>query len=313
MEKGEPYRRMLRRHDGAVPVHLVGERMGLSVWHYGAGVALVASIAYIGTWLVNFLPPPLAALTGSGPDAPMVRHIASLVWAGGLTLCLGWLLTRQGRDLMSLVAPGRPLDARLFLRSVAVYAAAFLPIVMMGVQQGHVSTGTVGLALLWLPVMGTLILFQSFVEEIIYRGYLTQAFQVLSGSAVLAAIPVAILFVLLHEGGNWEGGWGRKLSLLLISLGLSYITCRLGRLEAAIGVRFAHNSLIYLLMAQPAGFAAEGALMEGMANGAGPLDVEALLSILLLQGALFASYWFLGLQSGFIEHGWRGAPDKEEW
>ena len=312
MESGDPYRQMLRHHDGAVPVHLVGERLGLSVWHYAAGIIILAVIAYFGTWLVNILPRPLAGITGSGSDAPMIRHIASLIWSGGVILGLGWMLTRQGRDLMSIVAPGRPLDVRLFLRSVAVYAAAFLPILMMGVQQGHVSIGTVGLALLWLPVLGTLILFQSFVEEIIYRGYLSQAFQVLTGNAVLAALLVAILFVLLHEGGAWDGGWGRKLSLLLISLGLSYITCRLGRLEAAIGVRFAHNSLIYLLMAQPAGFAAGGDLMGGMAGAAGPLDVEALLSILLLQGALFASYWFLGLQSGFIEHGWRGAPDKEE-
>lgn len=312
MESGEPYRRMLRHHDGAVPVHLVGERLGLSAWHYAAGVLLLATIAYIGTWLVNILPRPLAEITGSGVDAPMIRHIASLVWSGGLILGLGWMVTRQGRDLMSIVAPGRPLDTRLMLRSAAVYAAAFLPILMMAVQQGHVSIGTVGLALLWLPVVATLIAFQSFAEEIIYRGYLTQAFQVLTGNAVMAAIPVAVLFVLLHQGGTWDGGWGRKLSLLLISLGLSYVTCRLGRLEAAIGARFAHNSLIYLLMAQPAGpFPGEGELMGEIASG--PLDLEALLSILLLQGALFASYWFLGLQSGFIEHGWRGTPDKEEW
>lgn len=297
--------------ESVVPVHLLGVVRGDGFRPYLAGFVALMILVVLGGYAAITLSDLFATFAGVDRHSPLLRNLRNLLALGCAILFMQWVLGWQGRDLMSVIAPGRRLDGGMFLRSAATYAAAFAPMILISAYYGQINVGSLSLSLLlMLPVLVVLFIFQASAEEIVFRGYMAQGLQVLLGNAALAALPVAIFFLVLHDSGGWNVGWEQKAMFLAMSLGLSYLTWRTGRLEAAMGVHFAHNLLVTLFLARPqSGLPSVSGFEETV--GFQPPDPDRLLGVLLMQGAVASSYWFLGLFSGFVEQGWRGGEERE--
>lgn len=298
--------------ESAVPVHLLGVHLGVGFRPYLVGFVALCLLVVLGGYAAITLSDLFATFTGAERNSPMLRDLRNLLALGCAILFMQWVLSWQGRSLMSVIAPGRRLDGGMFLRSAATYAAAFAPIILISAYYGHIDAGALSFSLLLtLPVLMVLFIFQASAEEIVFRGYMAQGLQVLLGNAALAALPVALFFLVLHDSGNWNVGWEQKAMFLAMSLGLSYLTWRTGRLEAAMGVHFAHNLLVTIFLARPdSGLPSVSGFQESV--GFQPPDPDRLLGVLLMQGAVASSYWFLGLFSGFVEQGWRAGKGRDE-
>ncbi|MFV3074040.1 CPBP family intramembrane glutamic endopeptidase [Niveispirillum fermenti] len=287
-----------------IPVHMVGVHLRLSFWHYLTGMAALGLLVFPLAWTAGGVAETVTGLMDLPPGAPAVRRIADLMALAGIILLLRIILGLQGRSLMSVVAPQQHLDLGMMARSAATYTLAFTPILVMAVMSGQLGLGNWRAALALLPVMLVLVALQATAEEMVCRGYMTQGFQVLFGHAAMAALPVAVIFLLLHDTGGWDTGWDRKANILTISLALSWLTVQCGRLEPAMGVHFAHNIIIFTLVAQPDyGLPSVSGFTEPPPQK--PFSADALLVQTLVYGAVCANYWFIGLRTGFVASGWQ--------
>jgi membrane protease YdiL (CAAX protease family) len=211
--------------ESAVPVHLLGVHLGVGFRPYLVGFVALCLLVVLGGYAAITLSDLFATFTGAERNSPMLRDLRNLLALGCAILFMQWVLSWQGRSLMSVIAPGRRLDGGMFLRSAATYAAAFAPIILISAYYGHIDAGALSFSLLLtLPVLMVLFIFQASAEEIVFRGYMAQGLQVLLGNAALAALPVALFFLVLHDSGNWNVGWEQKAMFLAMSLGLSYLT-----------------------------------------------------------------------------------------
>lgn len=293
-----------------VPVHLVGVHLGLSFRHYLAGMLAIALLALPVAWVTGAASSAVSLSLGWTQGDPAVRRIASLMALAAVILVLRAVVNVQGRSLMSVVAPQQPLDVAMMARSAATYALAFTPILVMAVMSGQLGLGDWRAALALLPMMLVLVALQATAEEMVCRGYLAQGFQVLCGHAALAALPVAVIFVALHDTGGFGGGWDRKANILMISLALSWLTVRAGRLEPAMGAHFAHNIIVFTLAARPEhGLPSVSGFAEDIVER--PFDLNAMIAQTMVYGAVCANYWFIGLRTGFVAAGWRGVQGEE--
>lgn len=299
----------MRRGDGSpgwqpVPVHLVGVHLGLPFRHYLVGMVALGLLVFPVAWAAGGLSETISLSLGWAEGDPAIRRITNLLALAAIILVLGVVINMQGRSLMSVVAPHRHLDLGMMARSAVTYSLAFTPVILLAVMSGQLSLGNWQAALALLPMMLVLVALQATAEEMVCRGYMAQGFQILFGHAALAALPVAVIFLCLHDTGAWDQGWDRKINILMISLALSWLTTRAGRLEPAMGVHFAHNLIVFTLAARPdhglpsvSGFAEEFPDRSFNAN--------SVLAQTLVYGAVCANYWFIGLRTGFVTGLWR--------
>lgn len=293
-----------------VPVHLVGVHLRLSFWHYLAGMAALGLMVFPLGWMAGGLAETVTLSLGWPPGSPAIRRLSELLALGGVILLLGALVNFQGRSLMSLVAPQRHLDLGMMARSAVTYTLSFTPVLVMAWMSGQLTLGHWQTALALLPVMLVLVALQATAEEMVCRGYLAQGFQVLFGHAALAAIPVALIFMALHNTGDWDTGWDRKANIIMISLAFSWLTTMAGRLEPVMGAHFAHNIIVFTLAARPeTGLPSVGNLADDLPRA--PFSLDGLLAQTLVYGAVCANYWFIGLRTGFVAQGWRGGDKRD--
>lgn len=287
-----------------VPVHLVGVHLGLSFRHYLAGMVALGLLVFPVAWAAGGLSETISLSLGWVEGDPAIRRITNLLALAAIILVLGVVVNMQGRSLMSVVAPQQHLDLGMMARSAATYSLAFTPVILMAVMSGQLSLGNWQAALALLPMMLVLVALQATAEEMVCRGYMAQGFQVLFGHAVVAALPVAVIFLSLHDTGGWAQGWDRKINIVMISLALSWLTTRAGRLEPAMGVHFAHNLIVFTLAARPDhGLPSVSGFAEDFPDR--PFNVNAFLAQTLVYGAVCANYWFIGLRTGFVTGPWR--------
>lgn len=286
-----------------VPVHMVGVHLRQTAWAYIAGMFALAVMFLLLSVVVVAGVQLVGQSMGFDKSDPALSHVGSLIVLAASILALKGLLLMQNRSLMSVVAPERHLDLGIMARSAGIYVLAFMPILIMVWMSGQVNLGNWQAALALLPIMLVLVALQATAEEMVCRGYLAQGFQILCGHAALAALPVAGIFLLLHDTGDWDMNWDRKVNILMISLGLSWLTVRTGRLEPAMGVHFAHNILIFTLMSRPEqGVPSVSGFEQDMSDQ--PFNWNDVMAQMLVYGAVCANYWFLGLRTGFVEAGW---------
>lgn len=293
-----------------VPVHLVGVHLRLSFWHYLAGMAVLGLMLFPLGRLAGGLAEMVTLSLGWPPGSPAIRRLSELLALGGVIGLLGAVVNYQGRSLMSVVAPWQHLDLGMMGRSAATYALSFTPILVMAWMSGQLTLGHWQTALALLPVMLVLVALQATAEEMVCRGYLAQGFQVLLGHAALAALPVALIFMSLHNTGGWDAGWDRKANIIMISLAFSWLTTRAGRLEPAMGAHFAHNIIVFTLAARPeTGLPSVTGFAEDLPRA--PFSLDGLLAQTMVYGAVCANYWFIGLRTGFVAQGWRGGEKRD--
>lgn len=282
-----------------VPVHLVGVHLGLSFRHYLLGMVALGLLVFPLVGVLGGVLQALGPWLGWAESDLAIRRITNLLALACIILLLRAILAVQGRALMSVVAPQQHLDLGMMARSAGTYALAFTPIIIMVVMSGQLRLGDWRAALALLPMMVVLVALQATAEEMVCRGYLAQGFQVLFGHAALAALPVALFFTSLHDTGGWLDGWDRKTNFLLISLALSWLTAKAGRLEPAMGVHFVHNLIVFTLAARPDhGLPSVSGFQQDVIPQ--DFDINALVAQVLVYGAVCANYWFIGLRTGFV-------------
>lgn len=305
MNKNYEYRNFIQIHPDT-PVYKLATEMKLSAGDYVGGfVVFIFLYFFIGATLVIFK--SIYHLISIGtPESPItlwLPEIGKLLALGFGLLALHWTLRLQGRDLMSVIAPGKRLDGGMWWRAALVYGLCVSPLILLSLFDDEVPVTMPSVTtLLWLPAMLPAFALQTAAEEAFCRGYLAQGFQLLFRNAAVAALAVAVIFSLLH---GWNGG-ERQVFYWGVSLFASYLTWRFGRLEAAMGVHFAHNILVTLFMTGGEGLPVMVERLQPDETVAFP--ILAMLLAALILAVLFLLYWLLGIRTGFIEHGWRGQP-----
>jgi len=203
-----------------------------------------------------------------------------IVVAGAATL--RGVVSSHRRPWRSLVAP----DLRLDGRRLAIGAGVQLAILAGQLTLVHALTGwpwrfsteaglpLIALALLMIPM-------QSASEEILFRGYLTQAVGRIVRSRVLIAVLVGLIFGGLHL--NTHGPLTVPYFLVL-SLIFSLVSLRDERLELTIGGHAGMNLFAYA--AANSMVVGPGAI--GAADTAMPFNWAAIV-VLIVNGAIFYS------------------------
>lgn len=243
--------------------------------------------SYIATLLRIVLLPPIFVVLGfivliaaSGTLRPgggdtvsavvIALAVAAVIVAG---LGLAWGVARSHRrPWMSLISP----DLRLDWRRLAIGAAVEALLLGLTIVLGHWLAGQPwpsgsSMTLPALAVVLLLVPFQSASEEMLFRGYLTQALGCLSRHRSVIVLVVGAVFGALHFGAY---GALTLPYILLLSLIFSLVSLRDERLELVIGAHTANNW-----------FAFSALDLFGEAGHA-RLEWPA-LALLVLNGALF--------------------------
>jgi membrane protease YdiL (CAAX protease family) len=288
----------------ASPMHLLGVRLGLKFTDYLGGFIVFLCLSVLALIMAICLGAIIVGVIGPAARASVIALIG-LVLTGSLLITLHGSLRLQGRNLMSVIAPGQHLHGAMFLRSALVYMLCMTVVSAPQALMGNLHIGLPSLSQwLWLPALVVGFAGQTAAEEAVCRGYLAQAFQILCRNAALAAVPVALIFAALHLNFPLE----KRMGLIGFSLFASYLTWQFGRLEATIGVHFAHNMFITVLAKKAPGFPS---LRETAANATLPsLDLSSVLAFLVTLLLTALLYWLLGVRTGFIEQGWRPKAER---
>lgn len=213
--------------------------------------------SYIATTLRIVLLPPafvmlgILALVAAGgsdlmsggtmPPAVIALAVAAVVVVG---LGLAWGVARSHRrPVMSLISADLALDWRRLAIGAGVEAALLaLTIVLGHLIAGQPWPSGPGLSLPALAVVLLLVPLQAASEEMLFRGYLTQALGRLLRSRITIALVVGVLFGAAHF--NAYGALTIPY-LLLLSLVFSLVSLRDERLELVIGAHAANNWMAF--------------------------------------------------------------------
>ena len=206
-----------------------------TVWSYLDGllrlVAYPAAFAYFASLIAVWAtpgrrPPPLAELIVA----------FGFIIAGGAAVVHSVAWTHK-RPWLSVVTPSLTLDWRRLAIGAGVQAALALPLLALALLvtglpwRSNAAWSVVATALLLIP-------FQAASEEIIFRGYLTQALGRVFCSRTKIVVGVGILFAALHWN---QYGLLTMPYIFLVSVILSLVSLRDDRLELTIGAHTAWN------------------------------------------------------------------------
>ncbi len=234
---------------------------------------------------------PLAVAAVLGAVAGIGHLSGSSAAAVGVLLQYGPIVVAGGAVLYSVERSHRrpwlssiALDRRIDWRRLAIGCGVELAIVLGQLALIHAVTGwpwkfVLPAALPLVAVTLLLIPLQAASEEILFRGYLTQALGRVLRSRVLIVLIVALVFGMLHF--NAYG----PLTLpyfFVLSLIFSLVSLRDDRLELVIGGHSAMNSFAVVT----ASFSPLAPGIVGIEEGALPFNAAAIV-VLLVNGALF--------------------------
>src|SRR5712691_12046176 len=209
----------------------------LRITLYPLAAAILLGLAVVLNTVVNHPPP--------GSLDPIVGIVAQygLIVVAGLAV-LRSIERSHRRPWRSLVAPDLSLD----WRRLAIGGGVQFAVLGGELALVHALTGwpwrfsiSVGLPLIVLAVL--LIPMQAASEEILFRGYLTQALGRIVRSRVLIAVTVALVFGLAHLSAY---GPLTVPYFFVVSLIFSLVSLRDERLELAIGGHWAMNSFAFV-------------------------------------------------------------------
>ncbi len=218
---------------GAYVVGLLAIKIAESI-QLGAGYAMVFELA-----------------TSSSKRAVLIALFSAVLMLPGLWLALKFV---HHRSLRSVIAPtgrvhwGNYMRAVLFILLFA--GATSLPVLLNAEFTRQLSLGQ------WLPWLAPallLIFLQTATEELVFRGYLMQQLAARFQSRWVWWVLPAVLFGALHYNPLVYGDntWLVVASAVLSGLIFGDITARSGDLSIALGLHFANNLTVILLLGVP--------------------------------------------------------------
>ncbi|MDT8346347.1 MAG: CPBP family intramembrane glutamic endopeptidase [Flavobacteriaceae bacterium] len=159
------------------------------------------------------------------------------------------------RSPLTLVSTSKSMD---FKRILVGFVSVFLPMLVLVLIQYFTSDDLLWnfKATSWFPLLLiSLLLFpiQVAFEELLFRGYLLQAFGRLLGNKFPAIVLASVLFGVFHAANPEVEGLGWKTMIFYIGTGLflSFITAVDQRLELAFGFHLGNNLLAALIVTSP--------------------------------------------------------------
>lgn len=231
-----------------------------ALWRLAAGLVLAAALWFAVAAALLRTAPAL----GAGPRGVLLLYLASFA---GLALGTALAARLHRRPPASLLGPGGFRPRAFGLGVAAVAAAALVTVAASAGVAPPVRQTTLADWARLLPVALPLVLVQTTAEELLFRGYLTQALAARFRSPLAWALVPSLAFGALHWDGAAHGAdaWLAVAAATAVGLAFADVTAATGNLSAAIGLHFANNVVALLLVAVPGPTAA-------LALGLSPVD-----------------------------------------
>ncbi len=231
-------------------------------WFGSIAAILIAGILQVGAGLILVAVEHLTgryglAMAVAKGDAGILWQLALAGLAAAGFLVAAWIavVLIQRRGFGTLLSPDGRLDPGRILRGATSYMLIVLPVTFLTIGIAAVVDPDGSPLPVWHPpgiawiealVVGlALIPIQAASEEFLFRGWLAQTLGRAIPSPWIGAIIVAAVFAAMH---GLAGGWFGVPVLVAMSLLLSALILRDGRIELAIGVHAAHNLTILLVV-----------------------------------------------------------------
>lgn len=267
-----------------------------ALWRLALGLLLAAGLWLAAAAVLLRAAPAL----GAGPRGVLLLYLASFA---GLAAGTALAARLHRRPAASLLGPGGFRRRAFGLGVAAVAAVALVTTVASVAVAPPVRQAPLGEWARLLPVALPLVLVQTTAEELLFRGYLTQALAARFRSPLVWALVPALAFGALHWDGAAYGAdaWLAVAAATAVGLAFADVTAATGNLSAAIGLHFANNVVALLLVAVP-GPTAALALSVSPVDAGHPMRawlVADLATTLVAWGAwrLALAWWERRLQS----------------
>lgn len=287
--------------DLPTPVHMAGVATGQLGRTYLLGALTTVLLEVLVAVMAAFV---LTLLNLAWPGSYIASYavlVTNAVTIAIMALVMGAV---HQRPLSDLIAPGRRLDWGIMGRAALIYALPWSVQVVQGVTAGELVLAHTDLSLFLILAPVSILLFglQSTAEELVFRGYLTQAGQVWFRHAVPTALMTGLLFTLVHEGVQVRAVWEQRAEIMTIALFLSWMTVRLGRLEAAMGVHIINNVLFSFFIGG-AQFQFPDLTTRVDLDPPDPQAWAEWGEFALQHVLTIGFFWLAGMKTGFIERG----------
>ena len=233
-------------------------------WRTALGVLLIASIYAGGGYLLGILAIYIAEsiqigagyvlvfemALGSTPRAVLISLLLIALILPSLWLVLKFL---HHRSVLSLIASTGKVHWNHYLRAV-IFVLVFSAITSLPVYFNAEFTQQLSLAewLPWLAPALLMLFLQTTTEELVFRGYLMQQLAAHFHSRWIWWVLPAVIFGAIHYSPlHGENSWLIVGATILTGLILGDITARFGDLSIAMGLHFANNLTVILLLGVP--------------------------------------------------------------
>jgi len=234
-------------------------------WRTALGVLIVAAVYAGGGYLLVMLAIKLAESVQLGAGYAMVFELATssskravliALFSAVLMLPGLWLVLRflHHRSLRSVLAPTGRVHWGNYTRAV-LFILAFAGVTSIPVLLNAEFTRQLSLSqwLPWLAPALLLIFLQTATEELVFRGYLMQQLAARFHSRWVWWVLPAALFGAVHYNTLTYGDNALLVVFSAFLTGLIFgdITARSGDLSIALGLHFANNLTVILLLGVP--------------------------------------------------------------
>ena len=273
-----------------------------AVWRTGLGILIIAVSYGGGTYLLGILAIKIAEsiqlgagyamvfelATSSSKRAVLIALFSAVLMLPGLWLALK---TVHHRSLRSVIAPTGRVHWGNYMRAV-LFVALFAGGSSLPVLINAEFTQQLGLGqwLPWLAPALLLIFLQTATEELVFRGYLMQQLAARFHSRWVWWVLPAMLFGALHYNPliYTDNTWLVVASAVLSGLIFGDITARSGDLSIALGLHFANNLTVILLLGVPGQLSSLSFYLQKL----NVRDVDVMrLEILTSAGIMLAVYF----------------------
>lgn len=253
---------MTTRHAAAFDAYVEPARERSELWRTLLGFALIAAlfllvvaglaaaVVFAGESIQLGMGYRLAFELNAGTT---IFATLSMIGVLGLTIPSLWLVLRylHKRPLGSVISPSGRINWRMWrIAAGVVMAIASLDMVMTFFGEDVTRQMEISTWLPWAALALVLVFLQTAAEELVFRGYLQQQLAARFQSRWVWMVLPSVLFGALHWNTTTYGDNAYLVIAIATLIGLiaADMTARLGNLSAALGMHFANNVFVMILL-----------------------------------------------------------------